>query len=134
MDTPDEISALNRVDRIGTYLSFACAIHCALTPLAVALLPFLALKSASHEIIHKGVILVSVILAVGGFCWGVRRHKDWRLLLLIGSGIVLLAFSQFGSYVHAEMVASGGALCLAASHWINRQLCKRCLRCELLER
>jgi hypothetical protein len=134
VDTPAEISALNRVDHIGTYLSFACAVHCALTPLAVALLPFLAFESASQEIIHKGVILVSVVLAVGGFCWGVRRHKAWHLLLLVGSGIALLTFSQFGSNAHAEMIVVGGVLCLAASHWINRQLCKRCLCCEQLEK
>lgn len=125
---------MKRLDHVGTYLSFACAIHCALTPLAVALLPFLAFESASQEIIHKCVILVSVILAIGGFCWGVRRHRAWHLLYLVGSGIALLAFSQFGSYAHAEMIAAVGALCLAASHWINRQLCKRCLRCEQLEK
>jgi drug/metabolite transporter (DMT)-like permease len=100
--------------------------------MAVALLPFFAFESVSHEIVHKGVILVSVILAIGGFCWGVRRHRAWHLLLLVGSGIGLLTFSQFGSHTHAEMIAAGGALCLAASHWINRQLCKRCLRCEQL--
>jgi hypothetical protein len=80
---------LSRIDYLGAYVSLVCAIHCALTPILVVLIPFFALGISENESVHRTMVVVSVLLGLASFFWGVRRHGVWRLLLLIGSGIGL---------------------------------------------
>jgi hypothetical protein len=96
-DMRQELSC--RIDTIGARLSFACAFHCALTPVIVVVFPFLAVGGGS-DLIHHGIILITIILSLLSSCWGFRRHKEWRLFFLSSLGIGLLALSQLSLVSH----------------------------------
>lgn len=117
---PDPSAAL---DVAGGAASAACAVHCALIPIAFALLP-----SASHSIVHNRVletIFIAVAALFATFVIGhaSRRHRQPLALALLLLGLVVMSFSLFApghshSGGHALAAACGGML-IAAAHWTN---------------
>lgn len=114
-----------RIDRLGAAASFLCAVHCALLPFALVLLPTLAASVfASHEVEQLFVVAAS-LLGLFSLGMGFRRHRDLRAfaifvpaaLLLLG-GTLLLPETGFP---HAALVVSGGSL-LAFAHLSNLKL------------
>lgn len=124
-------------DGLGACVSLACAVHCALLPLAFAFLPglHLALRSIQHEWhglamwllwshqIEQAVASVVVLFAsiVLGLAW--LRHRQWLPLKVAGAAAVLLLTGAFGhwhdgSNLHVALQVSGG-LGIALAHVLN---------------
>ncbi|MEO6065745.1 MAG: MerC domain-containing protein [Lysobacterales bacterium] len=111
------------LDMVGGTASAACAVHCALIPVAFALLP-----SATHSIGHNVVVESIFIVTAALFATFVighasRRHREPLSLVLLLLGLTVMAYSLFGaghshSGGHALTAASGGML-IAAAHWSN---------------
>ena len=57
-------------DKAAIGLSLACALHCLMVPLLLALFPSGALSSLGDERIHLG------LQGNQGSCFGLARHKD----------------------------------------------------------
>jgi hypothetical protein len=115
-------------DRIGIWLSAACAVHCALTPAVLLLLPTIEIASY-HEMLHRSLFVVLPLIAILAFIPGYRRHGDRRIFLWSVPGFALLALSAFhGSddpYVQAAITISGSVLLIRA-HYLNRVLSACC--------
>ncbi len=117
------------LDAVGGGASAVCAVHCALIPVAFALLP-----SATHSVVHSRVveslfILVAALFATFVIGHATRRHREPLALLLLLVGLGVMAFALFSadhshSGGHALAAASGGML-IAAAHWSNWQSTKR---------
>ncbi len=111
------------MDAVGGTASAACAIHCALIPVAFALLP-----SATHSIVHSRVVESAFIVVAALFATFVighasRRHREPLSLILLFLGLAVMAvalFSPLHSHdsAHALAAAFGGML-IAAAHWSN---------------
>lgn len=113
-------------DRFGATASFLCAVHCALLPFVVALLPILGLGFLANHAYERVFVLFACTLAGTTIGLGVRRHGDRRALALLAPGIVLLLAGivvDFASLplLHAILVSSGGTL-LALAHVANLRL------------
>lgn len=123
----DTAASITRVaDRVGATASFLCAVHCALLPLLIAVLPALGLGFLADHGFERGFVLFAVILAFSTMLAGFRRHHHLRafwflipgaLLLLTG---VLIDLEHTGP-LHAVLLASGGTL-VALAHLINLRL------------
>lgn len=117
-------------DRAGLAVSGACAVHCALVPLAFALLPsltlaLLSLRDPAHGLAfallrlaryETWTIAVAVALAIGTSLVAWRRHGSRRGLAFALAGALLLAAALVAmtSWSHAVLAVAGGlALCLA---------------------
>ena len=110
-------------DRVGAAASFLCAIHCALLPFVLALLPFLGLEFLADHRFERGFVLFACVLAMVALIRGFRRHQRPLPLMLAIPGLALLVFGvtfaqNFSIVLHSVMVTCGGLL-LASAHFVN---------------
>jgi MerC mercury resistance protein len=125
------LTHLNHVDRLGASASFVCAIHCALMPLAASILPLLGLAFLADRRIEHVVLFVSIALAAISVCWGIRVHKQRRILVLFGAALSFVLSGRFlleGSLEAIVVVA--GAVLFTCAHLLNCHLCRMCVVCE----
>lgn len=116
-------------DRVGATASFLCAVHCALLPFVLALLPFIGLGFLADHRFERGFVLFACLLATLALGRGFRRHQEPLPLMLAAPGIALLVLGV--SYLdtrsiiaHSVVVACGG-LMLAAAHFVNLRIDRR---------
>ena len=135
---------LEKLDRAGAVASFLCALHCALLPLVITLLPLLGLGFLSSEPVEWLLLGVSACLGVVSICFGFREHRSRRVWALAGTSIALLVTARvaahFVGHAHAHdwahgaawletaFMVAGGTLMMSA-HWLNQKLCRSCRRC-----
>ncbi|MYJ54259.1 MAG: MerC domain-containing protein [Nitrospira sp. SB0672_bin_25] len=131
-----------RLSGAGSIISLVCAVHCALTPLALLALPFLAAQyggvfsgivdsvfSQSTEWLFLGAIAV---IAGGGVLATYPVHRDGRPATFTMAGFLTLllvrsvaeegsSLELVGNLIGASLIAWGG--------FMNRSLC-RCHPCH----
>ncbi|OOG63262.1 hypothetical protein B0E46_09580 [Rhodanobacter sp. B04] len=110
-------------DRIGATASFLCAIHCALLPFVLALLPFIGLEFLADHRFERGFVFFACTLALFAMIRGYRRHQVTLPLLLAapGLGLLLLGVTYAEHYsviLHSVLVTCGGLL-VASAHFVN---------------
>jgi hypothetical protein len=110
-------------DRIGAAASFLCAIHCALLPFVLALLPLVGLEFLADHRFERGFVMFACALALVALVRGFRRHQQPLPLLLATPGLALLLLGvtlaeNYSIVLHSVLVTSGGLL-LATAHFVN---------------
>lgn len=120
-------STTTRLERIGFWLSLACAVHCLAMPVVITLLPFVGSTIlADHEtelyIMGGSWLLAGVLLYVD-----FRKHQTWLpLLLLAGSvGVKLLEVLVLGEDFEAIASPVSGVL-IALAYYFNWRHKKAC--------
>lgn len=109
---------LKTVDRLGAGLSVACAIHCAIQPFLLVVLPLFGLGFLMGERVETVFLISSVCLASWALFSGLRMHGNWRIFLPLTVGVFLIVASRV--FYAAEMpLAVAGALGIALSHFLN---------------
>ncbi|WP_414717209.1 MerC domain-containing protein [Tahibacter sp.] len=113
-------------DRFGATASFLCAIHCALLPFVIAVLPALGLAFLADHSIERGFVLFACALATTMLLLGFRRHRRPNALFLLLPAMALLLAGVVVDFdssatVHAVLVSTGGSL-LALAHLVNLRL------------
>ena len=115
-------SLLPSLDALGAAASAACALHCALIPLAAAAMPYMGLDALDSAAFDRGfaafAILFGLVVVGGGYC----RHRARLLLALFAAAVALLAAGVTVAHAspwHAIALALGGSL-MAATHLVNR--------------
>jgi hypothetical protein len=73
-------------DRLGATGALLCAIHCALLPLLIALLPSLGLSAALAPTFEVGFVLFATLFGLAVLVWSYRRHRAMRALWLLIRG------------------------------------------------
>src|SRR6186997_1309837 len=116
-------------DRVGAMASFLCAIHCALLPFVLALLPLLGLEFLADHRFERVFVLCACVLASFVLVRGYRRHRQSLPLRLAAPALALLLLGVLyidGSLLilHSVLVTCGGLL-LAAAHFVNLRLDSR---------
>ncbi|HUO57312.1 MAG TPA: MerC domain-containing protein, partial [bacterium] len=122
-------------DGLGAALSLVCAVHCALLPFVLALLPLAGLAFLKDERLEIGLILTSLSVAAFALARGFGRHRDWRVPAVGLMGTVLWGCGHFFLAQPWEGLAMGlGGCHLAAAQWLNLRLCRHCDACQDGER
>lgn len=116
-------------DRIGMWASLVCAVHCALLPLVLALLPMLGLGALDLVDIDQAFVVFATVLGVTTLALGYRRHRAFGAWALLLPGLALVWANSFTalhdhSVWHAVMMVGGG-LMIAAAHFLNFRLSHR---------
>lgn len=115
------------LDRLGATGSLLCAIHCALLPLLIALLPSLGIAAWLGEDFERGFVLFATLLGLFTLVWGYRRHRAVRALRLLVPGLAILWFSVLYPPLHHALVPHaitmtlGGTL-VGLAHLANLRL------------
>ena len=128
----DDRKALSlRADRVGIVISAACFVHCILTPIVLSLSVVSAHYLPSEERVHR-TLAVSVA-AIGGFAiiTGYRKHRRSRVLLLMGSALLLIFGGAYWgdrlpSHSAEVLVTMMGSCLMISAHLINHTFCKNC--------
>ena len=117
---------LKQADRLGFAASFLCALHCALLPLALAVLPTLGLSIGGQVDLDQAFTVFATLLGVTTLAIGFRRHRAFRAWALLVPGLVLVwlgAFTVLHTHglAHAAIMTVGG-LMIAGAHLLNLRL------------
>jgi hypothetical protein len=123
-----------QLDRVGATASLLCAVHCAVLPLVVTLLPLVGLSFLADERVEWMLVGLSAALGITSLCLGYREHRSRRALGVLGIGLALLALGRILEGQHIEpwgvpIVVAGG-LTMAGAHLLNRRLCHDCRECH----
>lgn len=127
MSQPD--STLRKADRFGFGASLLCALHCALLPVALALLPAAGLRLGGWVDIDQAFVVFAALLGGTTMTLGYRRHRAFRAWMLLMAGLVLVGLGSFTplhshGLGHAALMTVGG-LALAGAHLLNLRLTHR---------
>lgn len=123
-------TTLQRVfDRCAVGISALCALHCLALPVVLLAFPLLGSSLLSDELFHQLLLWVIVPTSVVAVALARLNHPDRRVLLLVGSGILVLCLGAFWAHDHAArwvdtaLSLFGGGL-LAVGHIRNFRLCR----------
>lgn len=119
-------SALRRADRVGFAASLLCAIHCALVPILLALLPAFGLNVGGWVDIDQAFVVFATVLGATTLTLGYRRHRAFRAWAVLVPALALVWVGSFSSVhdhsaIHAVVMTIGGVL-LATAHFVNLRL------------
>jgi uncharacterized membrane protein YfcA len=123
----------DKLDHLGVVASCLCAIHCALAPLTVSLIPLIGLDFLRGRQTEWVLVLISV--AVGSLSFipsYVRRHRRCSPLLIFGTGlgVILTARLWLEDALQFELPAVlVGAVLITSAHYFNLRLCRSCAVC-----
>ncbi len=78
-------------DRLGLGASAVCLVHCLVLPFVLT--GTLAVSSGAHHGFHLGVLALTLPLALWAAVPGYREHRDRGVLVLLGTGVALLALA-----------------------------------------
>ena len=120
---------LRIADRVGATASFVCAVHCALLPLIIAVLPAIGLGVLANHAFERAFIAFAAVLAVVSLATGFRRHRRFRAFGFLLPGVALMLAGLIVDFdarpvLHAVLVSAGGTL-VALSHLANLRLAHR---------
>ncbi len=123
-------------DRVGATASLLCAVHCALLPFVLALLPLIGLEFLAGHTFERVFVACAAALAGTSILTAYRRHHRPHALFLMVPGIALLLFGvainlDAHVVIHTASVVTGGVL-VASAHVTNLVLSHRhhCSSCS----
>ena len=117
------------VDRLGSIGAFACAVHCAFVPVAMAVLPFLGLGALASEGFDRAFLALATALGLSSLLHGYRAHRSAQALACLIPGLAAIAAGVLGERhqapaMHAALMVCGG-LMITLAHVINMRLFRR---------
>ncbi|MCX2430295.1 MerC domain-containing protein [Pedobacter sp. GR22-10] len=121
------IKAIN-LDKLGITASTACAIHCALLPFILTLLPLWGLEFLAHPIIEISMILFSMVLGIWSLSKSYRNtHRRKLPIIILIMGFIFIFTGHFaGIDVLEPILIPAGGFAIAFAHFLNIRLSKSC--------
>jgi len=116
-------------DKLAISLSFLCTLHCLVLPLAIVLMPSLAILPFEDEAFHQGLLIAVIPISTFALTIGCKKHKRYRLLLLGGIGLCILITSAILGHdllgeTWEKILTVIGACLIALGHIWNYRLCQ----------
>lgn len=114
-------------DRLGAFGAFVCALHCALIPVALGLLPAVGLGLVAWHGVEWAFTGFATVLAVISLYLGYRGHRAYHAWLWVSPGLAVIWFAllypplHHSVVPHAVAMAVGGVL-IAVAHLVNLRL------------
>ena len=115
------------LDKFGTTSSIVCALHCALLPIIISILPALGLGFLAWSGIEWAFVIFASLLGLLSLWIGYQRHRVYRALLFLIPGLLLVWIGVLVPGIHhavlphAVVMSVGGTL-IAVAHLINLRL------------
>lgn len=118
-----EVENRFNLDFLGALVSAICALHCALFPVLVTVLPMIGLDilttPAAELTLISSAVVFAIFAGVSGFF---RKHRKRRVLLLFGLGSLALVLGITLLPASFERYSSvTGGLILIVAHLLNHK-------------
>ena len=116
-------------DKAAISLSLACALHCLMVPLLLAIFPSTALSGIGDERIHLGLLALIIPISLFSLTLGCRLHRSLTVVVLGVAGVFILIFSALLAHdIGGESLETAGTLLgsgiIALSHAMNFKFCR----------
>ena len=122
------------LDRVGMASSLVCAVHCAVLPLLVGLVPLVGASLFEDRRTEWAFVAISFAVGITSLLPSYfSKHRKARPLMLfvIGLGSILTARTIFEDFHRAEIpFVLFGACFVITAHLLNRKLCRACEVCQ----
>ena len=121
-----------KLDNIGMTASTLCAVHCALVPVFITVLPLIGLGFLANPLFEWGMITLAFIIGVSSISSSYfRMHRRLLPLLLLSIGfiIIILGHIFITGWVEGIVVPLGG-FTIATAHFINYKYVGACKVCN----
>jgi hypothetical protein len=113
----------NKLDKIGICVSVLCAVHCALLPLVVTLLPLIGFRFLANEYFEMAIIATSLYIGYTSLRGSYRKHDNIRPLLIITQGFIIIFIGKILIAQRYEwLLLTTGGLLIATAHFYNSKL------------
>ena len=121
-------------DKAAIGLSFACALHCLMVPLLLALFPSSTLSGLGDERIHLGLLALIIPISVFSLTLGCPVHRNLTVVAVGVTGICILCFSALLAHdMGGESLETAGTVLgssiVALSHALNSKSCRAAHAC-----
>jgi len=117
-------------DKVGASLSFACAIHCAATPLLITFLPMWGLGFlASHEVEWILIGLSIVIAFYVLYKDFKKKHKKYLPSILAAGGFLMIFTGHVFHDLEIIFAVSGG-LIITFAYLVNWRMIQKSPNCD----
>jgi hypothetical protein len=111
-------------DALGITTSVACAIHCAILPLFVSVLPLFGTNIIHNIAFEAGMVLLAFCIGIYSLYHGFSKHHHSKLpLLLFSAGIILLTLKLFFIHYETWLLIPAVAFIVSA-HFFNFRFCR----------
>lgn len=130
LQSPSNIRASHWVDPLAAAAAALCAVHCAVLPVLIAVLPLFGLGFLSSSLFERGFLVFATVMATVSLWQGHRRHRTLTALQFALPGLGLLYLGVFFAPLHesvlghAVAMTAGGSL-IAVAHLFNLRLLRR---------
>jgi len=129
------------LDQVGAVASIACAIHCAVIPIAISLSAAGVISIFDNEPVEWGFVLLASVIGTVSAWRGYRKHGNKTVAVVLATaalGLVLATISRHGTDAHhpSHLLAWVFPLIgvtIAVAHVVNLRLCRACRGCEAHE-
>ncbi|QJD98317.1 MerC domain-containing protein [Mucilaginibacter robiniae] len=112
-----------RLDHIGISLSLLCAIHCAMLPLILTVLPLLGLGFLASEYWEIGIIGSSLIVGCTSLISSYIKNRVVMPLLILVAGFTIITIGKLCiTEAYEWMFMTAGGLLVATAHFYNWRL------------
>ena len=118
----------SKLDSAGMTASILCAIHCAIVPLLITMLPLAGLGFLANPLIEWSMIIFA--LCIGTYAIGLSylqtHHKLLPVVLLIVGFLIIIAGHVFIIGWQEAIIVPVGGLLIATAHFFNFRYCRIC--------
>jgi hypothetical protein len=113
-------------DVVGFSASLICAIHCLAVPVFLMISSITGLQALHNHSIENFILAFSAAVGSVSIIPGWRKHhRKIAPFIVFGFGLSLIVISRLNLALLTEtLLTTGGALIIAASHWMNWRLCR----------
>ena len=118
-------------DRLGTWTSALCVVHCLLTPVLLSFSTVVAHLMPAEESVHRSLALLVALFGAVALLVGFRKHRRAVVLLMMLVGLGCIAGAAwFGdklpSHAMEVTITFCGSGFMIAAHRLNHTFCKSC--------
>ena len=123
-----QISSM-KMDKAAIGLSFACVVHCLLTPIAIVMLPALGSTFLKEDMFHYGILFLVLPTSLFALGLGCRKHKRLEILLIGLLGLfvlflVLILGEEAIGETGEKITTVAGTAIVGFAHLRNFRLCQ----------
>ncbi len=118
-------------DKAGMWLSYGCAVHCALMPFVIGYLAVNGMGWIAEESTEWTIIIASLSIGLFRLFWSYfkeHRQPEPVVFFLVGVSLIFIAKSVFfetpPQFEPVGMVAGG--MMIGTAHFRNQSKCKCC--------
>lgn len=131
MSTIQHHSKIERSGRISAILAIACAIHCALMPLLISVLPLLGMQFMGSHAFEIGMMGLGIGFGIYGVARAYQRHRRWLPSQIVASGSLFVVIGLFFAPEAIEpFFVSSGAVMIGIAQIVNIRFTRSCSTCQ----